>query len=88
MISPSLQLSNGSGYSSTIPGYGRDTLGTPVGIAVDGSGNVWFADTYVISVSGSTTTQQSNLQELVGIATPVVTPLALGAQKNALGARP
>jgi hypothetical protein len=50
----------------------------PAGIAVDGSGNVWV----LIESSSSTVT------EFVGVATPVVTPLALGVEMSALGKKP
>lgn len=49
----------------------------PDGIAVDGSGDVWVA-----SYDGN------SLVELIGAATPVVTPLAAGVRNNALGTRP
>jgi hypothetical protein len=45
------------------------------GLVVDGSGNVWRSDGYGIA-------------ELIGIATPVVTPLAAGVKNNTLGTRP
>jgi len=48
----------------------------PNGIAVDGSGNVWVAN-------GS-----NNAVELIGAATPVVTPIAVALANNTLGARP
>jgi hypothetical protein len=57
-------------------GYALVTNGYPVGIAIDGSGNVWVA------ISGT------NVMELVGAATPVVTPLSVGVKNNALGVRP
>jgi hypothetical protein len=48
----------------------------PVGDAVDGSGNVWVA------------MAANNVIEIVGVATPVVTPLSLGVKNNTLGTRP
>ena len=49
---------------------------TPLSLAIDGSGNVW-------------TTDNSNLLiELIGAATPVVTPLAQGAATGKIGTRP
>jgi hypothetical protein len=48
----------------------------PVGDAVDGSGNVW-----VVMAA-------NNVIEMVGVATPVVTPLSLGVKNNTLGTRP
>ncbi len=44
--------------------------------AIDGSGNVWVS------------TQDTNLLELVGAATPVVTPVVEAAATNRLGTRP
>jgi len=44
------------------------------GVAVDGSGNVW--------------TITNALIEIVGAATPVVTPLSVGVKNNMLGTRP
>ena len=56
-------------------GYQSPGLPTPVSIAIDGSGNVWLSSSNTVS-------------ELVGVATPVVTPLAAGVKNNALGSRP
>ncbi|MGD0442826.1 MAG: hypothetical protein ABSA39_02715 [Edaphobacter sp.] len=49
-------------------------------IAVDGSGNVWSPYSYGNPPYG--------IVEFIGVATPVVTPLATGVQTNTLGARP
>jgi hypothetical protein len=48
----------------------------PLRVAVDGSGNVW-----VLLADNSVT-------EYVGLATPVVTPIALGVKNKKLGAKP
>ena len=45
------------------------------GIAIDGSGDVWLRG-------------NRSLFEFVGVATPVVTPLAVGVKNNVLGTRP
>jgi streptogramin lyase len=45
-------------------------------IAVDGSGNVWVANS------------DPSISQFIGVATPVVTPLSLGVKNNNLGARP
>jgi sugar lactone lactonase YvrE len=50
----------------------------PYNIAVDGSGNVWF----------NSKTAAGVLQEMVGAATPVVTPLAYGVKNSLLGTAP
>ena len=57
-------------------GFTGGGLDYPVNIAVDGSGNVWAANTGV------------SIAEVVGAATPVVTPLAAGVKNNTLGTRP
>ena len=67
-------LSGANGFFATSPG----------GIAIDESGDVWTNYAYV-QVLFSTTWY---VEELVGAATPVVTPLALGVKNNTLGARP
>ncbi|SNS35158.1 hypothetical protein SAMN05421770_101618 [Granulicella rosea] len=53
--------------------YSIFTAGTDV--AIDGSGNVWVSSGNVI-------------QQIVGAATPVVTPLAYAVKYNLLGSRP
>jgi hypothetical protein len=75
-----LQLSNSGTLLSGLHGYmgGSDTspgylIGGPV--AVDSSGNVWG-----LGALGVT--------EVIGIASPVVTPLATGVANKTLGARP
>ena len=58
-------------------GYTSPNLTAGVGLVIDGSGNVWSTDIYVDSVF-----------QFVGVATPVVTPLAKAVQLSKLGARP
>ena len=54
------------------------------GIAVDGSGDVWLNyDPYNFLFGFS-----YYMQEIVGAATPVVTPLSVGVKNNTLGTRP
>jgi hypothetical protein len=69
--------------NTTADGYGYvdplSPLATPQSIAVDASGNVWLL------IPGTPT---STVTEFVGVATPVVTPLSVGVQKNKLGAKP
>jgi hypothetical protein len=67
-------LSGPNGFFSTSAG----------GIAIDESGDVW---TNYAAVSALVSTQWY-VEEIVGAATPVVTPLALGVKNNALGTRP
>ncbi len=47
-------------------GYDGGGLSSPIGIAIDGSGNVWVTDSVEAGAS---------ITELVGAATPVVTPI-------------
>ncbi|MGA3032869.1 MAG: carboxypeptidase regulatory-like domain-containing protein [Terracidiphilus sp.] len=56
-----------SGQSGHGYGYGAGILSAPSNLAVDGSGNVWVTS----SVSGG-----GSLAEFVGVAAPVVTPIA------------
>jgi hypothetical protein len=69
---------NGSLLSGTtgLSVVSTSSLAYPVYDAVDSSGNVWVA------------MSSSNIVEMVGAATPVVTPLSLGVRNNTLGARP
>jgi hypothetical protein len=69
------ELSNSGSAISPSTGYGSSVISSGNGIAVDGSGNVWVA-------------QSGNIAELVGAATPVVTPLAVGVKYAKLGTRP
>ena len=58
-------------------GYQSASLANgPVRLAIDRAGNVW-----ILLADGSMT-------EYVGLATPVVTPLALGVKNKKLGAKP
>ncbi len=56
--------------------YAPSLANKPLALVVDGAGNVW------VLLSNNTIT------ELVGIATPVVTPLAMGVKNAKLGAKP
>ena len=56
--------------------YSSSLAAGPLRVAVDGSGNVW------VLLADNTVT------EYVGVATPVVTPLALGVKNKKLGAKP
>jgi hypothetical protein len=70
---------NGSTGAAITPstGYTNGSLNYPIGIAVDGSGNLWVA-----SVDGNSIT------EFIGVAAPVLTPVAVGVANNTLGTRP
>ena len=57
--------------------FAGSSLNTPIGAAIDGSGDVWFK-----------TKGGSNLYYLVGVASPVVTPIAAAVQASFIGERP
>jgi hypothetical protein len=75
-VSNLVELDNNGNILSGGTGYFIPQTGNPVAVAVDGSGNVWtaMASNYVV--------------EVVGAATPVVTPLSVGVKNNTLGQRP
>jgi streptogramin lyase len=58
-------------------GYLVPVSTTAISIAPDASGNLWVADPNALY-----------LTEMVGVSTPVVTPIAVGARDNTLGTRP
>jgi streptogramin lyase len=60
-------LTNTAGQVSGPGGYPTSSLNLPTAIAIDGSGNAWIAN------NGSNT-----VSELVGVTTPVVTPISAG----------
>ena len=57
--------STGAALSGT-SGYTDSNLNSPQGLAIDGSGNVWVS------------TLSNNVVEMIGIGTPVTTPIAAG----------
>ena len=63
-------------------GYGSAALSNPFRVAVDRSGNVWVANLGTSVVGSGVITQ------VVGVAAPVVTPLSMAVQSNALNQRP
>ena len=75
-VSAMVELDSAGNILSGATGLLVTAAGYPVGTAIDGSGNVWavMASNYVV--------------ELVGAATPVVTPISLGVKNNSLGTRP
>jgi hypothetical protein len=60
------ELSNAGVALSPSSGYTGGGLGEPLSIAIDGSGNVW------------TVNYSWSLTELIGAATPVITPICAG----------
>ncbi len=69
---------NNNGSQVNPVGYADSSLNGVYAVAVDGSGNVWAANNIGY---GSVT-------EFVGLAAPVVTPIAVGVANNTLGTRP
>lgn len=58
-------------------GYGYSTsVFAAMSIAIDGSGNVWAPNA------------SNGITEMVGLATPVATPISVGVKNNTLGTRP
>ena len=74
-------LSTGRPQSGS-SGYGNAALVNPVRVALDRSGNVWVANLGT-SVAGS-----GQITQIVGVAAPVVTPMSVAIQSNALNQRP
>jgi len=69
-------LSNTGAAISGASGYtASGTLTKPFSLANDGSGNIWVGTT-------------NGITELIGAATPVITPLSAGVKNNTLGTRP
>jgi len=68
-------ISTPEGYEAG--GYTSGYQGVHTGEAIDGSGNVWIANTTADTVT-----------ELIGAAVPVVTPLATAVYNNTIAARP
>ena len=58
----------------------------PEGIAVDNSGNLWITG-YVLDDFGNAQ-PNAYVTELIGIAGPVITPIAVAAANGALGSQP
>ncbi|MGA3129901.1 MAG: hypothetical protein ABSD59_03815 [Terracidiphilus sp.] len=73
-ISVSLSSGSGSGFPNALTS--SSLAAGPLHVAVDGSGNVW------VLLANNTVT------EYVGVATPVVTPIALGVKNKKLAAKP
>ena len=71
------ELANNGTAISPSTGYIAPGVNSLNAIAVDGSGNVWVADKNALQIT-----------EMIGLATPVVTPLSVGAKNNTLGHRP
>jgi streptogramin lyase len=72
-----VKLSNAGAPLSGSTGFATGiTAGTLTLPAVDGSGDVWFVDS------------NNTVSEVIGVATPVVTPISAGVKGNTLGYTP
>jgi sugar lactone lactonase YvrE len=71
-------LSGANGF-----GYTDGSVVEPDAIAIDSSGNVWIGN-----LGGNGAASNGSITELVGAATPVVTPLAAAVKNGALGTQP
>jgi hypothetical protein len=72
----------GTAPANTI-GYQHAGLASSTGITIDPSGNVWVANDVAATASVG-----SSVFELVGAASPTVTPLALALKNGTVGAKP
>jgi hypothetical protein len=70
------EVSNSGVNLSPSTGYKGGTIGAVYDVAADGSGDLWV------------TNNNATVTELIGIAAPVVAPLASGVKYNKLGTRP
>ena len=66
-VSTIVEASSSGATLSGSTGYQGGSLDDPVGVAVDGSGDIWVSNL----VSNTVT-------ELIGAAVPVITPIAAG----------
>jgi hypothetical protein len=66
-----------SAYTGTTSGAASPPLNNPTAIAIDGSGNLWIAN------AGNNT-----VTEILGAATPTITPLAAGVAGNDPATKP
>ncbi len=74
-------LSTGRAQSGA-SGYGSSVLLNPFRVALDRSGNLWVANL------GTPVAGSGLITQIVGAAAPVVTPLSVAIQSNALNQRP
>ena len=85
-----VELSNSGIPLSGADGYSNGIAESPGNIVVDGSGDVWVSSAILTPSTqrGVPATYTYTITELIGVAAPVVTPLAAGVKLNMLGARP
>jgi hypothetical protein len=79
------ELSNAGVVLSGAAGFQSGILLFPACVALDGSGDVWISSS---QSAPKPTYYTDRITELIGIAAPVVTPLAAGVKNNTLGTRP
>jgi sugar lactone lactonase YvrE len=79
------EFANGGTAMSPAAGFSAN-LSYPNGVAVDGSGNVWVTSCGHYCEPSSA--NQGSVTVVVGAATPVVTPLAIGIAHNTLAELP
>lgn len=72
------------GPLSPTNGYQGGSLAAPVAMALDASGNIWLANQSPVTTSGLAIT----VSEFIGLASPVIAPLAQALQQQQLGQRP
>jgi hypothetical protein len=85
-----VELSNSGIPLSGEDGYASGVAESPGNIVVDGSGDVWVSSAILIPSTqrGVPATYIYTITELIGVAAPVVTPIAAGVKLNMLGVRP
>jgi hypothetical protein len=85
-----IELSSTGETLSGSNGYGGGIASYPQYLVIGGSGDVWVSSaTFTPSgVRGVPGVYTFKITELVGVAAPVVTPIAAGVKLNMLGARP
>jgi sugar lactone lactonase YvrE len=86
------ELSSTGVLLSGTNGYQNANLGVPTGLAIDGSGDIWVTNQ---GYPNPPTSSVGNVIEFIGVATPVVTPIAAGLPatptangSSSLGTRP
>ena len=80
-----VELSNSGTILSGTDGYQSGILNFPLYAAIDGSGDVWISN---LATAPKPVNYTDRITEMIGIAAPVVTPLAAGVKNNTLGTRP
>ncbi len=77
-------LSSSGSALSPSTGYQGGSLSSPVSLAIDSSGNIWIANGAPLTRGG----QVATLTEFVGLAAPVITPLAQQVSLTQIAQRP